>query len=191
MMNRTGVALLTVLLGACASIPEEAPQKKMSVTQKGLGSGAEYVACIDCPEPTRKTVNLPPPLPQPVPIQKVEKKAPEVAITTHKVHFRFGKATLDTRGEKELSASIADAKNGEKVVVLGRTDPVGSRKFNESLAIKRAETVRKKLIAAGIPAAAIHAGTHHPCCDGDLKGGAALHRELRRTDVEITIKTTR
>lgn len=34
-------------------------------------------------------------------------------------------------------------------------------------------------------------GHAKPCCDGDLKGGAELHRELRRTDVEITIKTTR
>ena len=94
-------------------------------------------------------------------------------------------------GPGELATAAAEAKKGETIVVLGRPDPVGGKKFNERLAGKRAETVKQELIAAGIPAASIHAGTHKPCCDGDLKGGAELHRELRRTDVEITIKTTR
>ncbi len=190
MKSKAALAILAAFLGACASAPE-APQKKMTVTQKGLGSGAEYVACIDCPEPTKKTIHLPPPPAKPLPVKKVEAEPPKPVITTLKVHFRFGMATLDKEGRKELAAAAAEAKRGEVIVVLGRTDPVGGKKFNERLAEKRAETVKQELIAAGIPAASIHAGTHKPCCDGDLKGGAELHRELRRTDVEITIKTTR
>ncbi len=189
MKSKAALALLAVLLGACASTPE-APQKKMTVSQKGLGTGAEYVACTDCPEPTKKTISLPP-VAKPVPVMKADVVSPKTAITTFKVHFRFGVATLDKEGRKELAIAVAEAKKGEAVVVLGRTDPVGAKKSNERLALKRAEAVRKELIAAGVPAASIHAGTHQPCCDGDLKGGAALHRELRRTDVEITIKTTR
>lgn len=189
MKSKAALAILSVFVGACASAPE-VPQKKMTVTQKGLGSGAEYVACIDCPEPTKKTIHLPPPA-KPLPVKREEVAPPKPVITTLKVHFRFGKATLDKEGRKELAAAAAEAKKGEAVVVLGRTDPVGGKKFNERLAEKRAEIVKQELIAAGIPAASIHAGTHKPCCDGDIKGGAELHRELRRADVEITIKTTR
>ncbi len=191
MKSKAALAILAVFVGACASTPEP-PQKKMTVTQKGLGSGAEYVACIDCPEPTKKTIHLqPPPAAKPLPVKRAEAEVPKPVITTLKVHFRFGMATLDKEGRKELATAAAEAKKGETIVVLGRTDPVGGKKFNERLAGKRAETVKQELIAAGIPAASIHAGTHKPCCDGDLKGGAELHRELRRTDVEITIKTTR
>lgn len=189
--NRTAVILLSMLLGACAT--NEAPEfKRMSVTQVGMGSGSEYVACNGCPEPGRKTVFVAPPQPKIEPVKKVEpvSVAPAVVVTL-KVHFRWGWGVLDAAGRKELVAVIAEAKKGGTVEVLGRTDPTGGVKRNERLALKRAETVRKELIAAGIPAASIVAGKHKPCCDGDLKGAAAAHKELRRTDVEITIKTTR
>lgn len=188
---RTKAALLVLVTATgCATTdaPVEQPLKKMEVAQVGQGSGAEFVACINCPDRTQKVIALPakPAAPQ-KPVVAEPQKVREPQIYTVKVHFRWGMASLDKEGRVELVAAIDLAKKGSAVMILGRTDPTGGQKWNERLAKKRAETIRKELIAAGVPEASITAGTHKPCCGGDRKGSASAHREARRADVEITI----
>jgi len=184
MANKCSVALLSMILAACATPGQvDVPElKRMSVTQ----GAAEYVACNGCQGPTQKTVRLVPAKPKDAPVKPAE---PVVEIVSMKVHFRWGWGVLDADGRKEVQAVIAQAAKGSSVEVLGHTDPTGNKEFNQRLAQKRAETVRKALVTAGIPAGLIVAGTHEPCCAGNLRGGASVHKELRRTDVEITIKT--
>ena len=43
------------------------------------------------------------------------------------------------------------------VLVVGHTDAVGSDQFNDALGLRRAETVRAALIAAGVPASDVQA----------------------------------
>ena len=190
------VTFAVALAGGCATTSHDgtvAPDPKFAVVQVGQMSAKEFVACVDCPPRTQKVIALPepavarptvePPKPQPPAARKPAPKA-------FSVHFRFGRHTLDKAGREELAAALAAAKvKGSAVTILGRTDPVGTLPFNQRLALRRADTVRKGLVAAGVPASAIRSGAHEPCCDGDKAARAAVHRVLRRADVRIIVTT--
>jgi outer membrane protein OmpA-like peptidoglycan-associated protein len=197
-----GVAIVTIVTG-CASQPEQVksvtPEAHITVTQTGMASNTEFVTCKGCATHTRKVVALPPPPPEPVAVAapQIAKVAAPPEPKVFKIHFRFGSAVLDKAGRKELAsavaATMADLNNNvpAEIKVLGRTDPMGSMKYNKRLALSRATTVRRGLIAAGVPAKAIKAERHDPCCDGDRSDKAQVQRDLRRADVEIIIMTTK
>lgn len=194
------VALIPVLLVVGCATTEPAKEaakdvRKLAIAQVGMTS-TEFVTCRDCPQPTRKTIALPPaPVAAVANAQVLAVAHPTPAIDpakTYKVHFKFGKATLDAVGRAELAAAANELK-GKKgaIAVLGRTDPIGAFKFNTHLAMKRARAVRAGLVASSVTAAAITAGKHNPCCDGNKQASAEVHRDLRRADVEIILTTTK
>lgn len=178
---------LAGLLGACAN-SKVIQENRLSVTQIGQLSGAEYVTCRDqdCAPPTTKYVMIPAaPKPRPRPVAS----APEPIRL--KVHFRFGKYTLDKEGKAELAKAIdAIHKLAPKnILVLGRTDPVGKLPYNKKLALRRANTVRDAILRSGATSETVVAMSHDPCCNGDVNAGERAHYELRRADVEIAIHT--
>ena len=170
------------------SVPTES--NKLSVTQAGKGKNAKPVFCEDgkCPERTPKVVAVPPPVRKPAvaPITL----AP-VNTETFTVHFRWAWAKLDESGEKELHSVVSRVKEKQvkKIEIAGRTDPTGSRKYNEKLALRRAETIKASLVKVGFSEALIQTSVQKPCCDGDLKASSKTMQQLRRTDIEITITT--
>lgn len=192
-MNKTWIgASLALMVTACASVPnadEQSPSGKLGVVQVGTKQNAELVFCETdkCPQRTPKF--LPPPAP---PQASAPVTVAEMPKQVHfKVHFRWGWSRLDTDGRKEAEAVVASGllKDAKRIEVAGRTDPTGPRKFNEKLAVRRAETVKAVLVMAGIPADRIAAVAQNPCCDGSLAASKAAMRELRRTDIEITVTT--
>ncbi|BBN90785.1 OmpA family protein [Azospira sp. I09] len=188
-------ASLAMMVTACASVPnadEQSPNGKFGVVQVGTKQNAELVFCETdkCPQRTPKFLPpsappAPPPAPAPVKVAEMPKQV------HFKVHFRWGWSRLDTDGRKEAEAVVASGllKDAKRIEVAGRTDPTGPRKFNEKLAVRRAETVKAVLVMAGIPADRIAAVAQNPCCDGSLAASKAAMRELRRTDIEITVTT--
>lgn len=195
-MNKSLVSVsLALILSACASTPDsdrQAPGGKLGVAQVGTQQNAELVFCKseNCPQRTPK--RLPPPAPQVVAVAQAAVAVKEEPKQVHfKVHFRWGWSRLDTDGRKEAEAVVASGllKDAKHIEVAGRTDPTGPRKFNEKLAVRRAETVKAVLVMAGIPADRIAAVAQTPCCDGSLAASKAAMRELRRTDIEITVTT--
>lgn len=197
-MTKTLVAtFVAILMSACASVPESNKAEgvtKLSVVQTGTMQNAEHVFCEEdrCPKRTPKYLPLlsPPPKPvvQPAGKPVVEEKPKQVQF---KVHFRWGWSRLDDAGRKEVAEVVTSGmlKNAKKIEVAGRTDPTGSRAFNEKLAIRRAQTVKAGVVMAGIPEESITAVAQTPCCDGDKNAAKAVMRELRRTDIDITITT--
>ena len=187
-------ASLALMVTACASAPnanEQSPNGKMGVVQVGTKQNAELVFCETdkCPQRTPKF--LPPPAP-PAPPAPSPVKVVEAPKQVHfKVHFRWGWGRLDTSGSKEVEEVVASGQltNAKSIVVAGRTDPTGPLKFNEKLAIRRAQTVKAALVKAGVPDEAVTAVAQAPCCDGDLRASKKRMQELRRTDIEITVTT--
>ena len=194
-MNKTLIgASLALMVTACASVPkadEQSPNSKLGVVQVGTKQNAELVFCTeaDCPQRTPKY--LPKPAEQPKKKIVSEPRATQEAKNLlYKVHFRWGWSQLDEEGRKEIDEIIKSGalKKAKKIEVSGRTDPTGSLKANQKLALRRAETVKSLLILAGLPAENISATAQKPCCDGDLRADKKVMQELRRTDIDIAIK---
>jgi len=70
------------------------------------------------------------------------------------VNFDFNKATLRPESYPILdnAASILIQNPDANVEIVGHTDQIGSDKYNDELSLKRAEAVKKYLIAKGVPA---------------------------------------
>lgn len=94
------------------------------------------------------------------------------------VLFDFGSATL----RPEASAALNDILNQIRAVyqypvirVEGHTDSIGSDAANDALSLRRAESVRQWLMAAGIPPGAITTdglGKRRPVAPNTLPNGA-------------------
>ena len=70
------------------------------------------------------------------------------------VNFDFNKATLKSESYPILdnAAAILLSHSDVNVEVQGHTDQIGSDKYNEELSMKRAEAVKKYLVAKGVSA---------------------------------------
>ena len=188
-MNRLIPFVMAILLAACAQTlesPIQTKPDKYAVVHVGTGQDARHVFCVEgrCSERSPKFL--------PIPAPAAPAKAAQVKNEAHaKVHFRWGQASLDAAGRKEIRDLILSGKldNARSVVIAGRTDPTGARRFNEKLALRRAQTVKVALVKAGIPPEKITATAQAPCCDGDLRASPKVMRQLRRTDILITIIT--
>ena len=130
--------------------------------------------CEPCPEP--EVVHVVTPVP---------KKEPKPQFTPQKVHFASGKANLD-KASKVALASIATALNSsenssKKIIIVGNTDSVGSRRYNATLSIKRANSVRAGLIQEGIAPERIEIegmGEINPVADNQTENGRKKNRRV-------------
>ena len=104
------------------------------------------------------------------------------------VYFVFGKDELTPESLAQFDRIKAElaARPAPEVVVIGHTDRVGAVDYNDALSLKRAETVREALIAAGIQASQIEAagrGEREP-----VVPTADEVAEPRNRRVEITVR---
>ncbi|MEW5837261.1 MAG: OmpA family protein [Pseudomonadota bacterium] len=73
--------------------------------------------------------------------------------------FDFDKATLKPDGKASLDQLVKDMKleQVEYITVVGHTDRIGSKEYNQKLSERRADTVKNYLVAKGVPATKIKA----------------------------------
>lgn len=73
------------------------------------------------------------------------------------VYFGFNKATMNAAARAVVQEAAAAAMHDGfvSILVTGHTDTVGSSKYNERLSKRRANTVKKALVAHGVTAKAI------------------------------------
>ena len=85
---------------------------------------------------------------------------PPAAVAPQKqvfiVFFEFDKSALTPDGKKVVDAAAAAFKSGKSsVAIAGYTDLAGTQQYNLALSKRRADTVKRALVADGVPAAAI------------------------------------
>ncbi len=111
-------------------------------------------------------------------------RAPLVYI----LHFQTGSTELDPTSRADLAAATAAAKGTANVdlSVVGHADATGSDPYNFALSLRRAETVRAALVAAGVPSDIIEIAYHG--ANNPLIPTPRGVPELRNRRVEVTIR---
>ena len=117
------------------------------------------------------------------------------------VLFMFGKSgygDISSAGHKAINALISQLQNEhaslKQIEVIGHTDAIGSPSSNQALGLKRAQTVRRLLIDAGLPASSIRAnssGANEPVsdqCKGNRAELIACYAPDRRVVVRVDIR---
>jgi len=99
------------------------------------------------------------------------------------LHFASGRTSIDKKYFDLLSRlrSGLDLYPERKVVVEGHTDNRGEPDINQRLSLKRAETVRDFLIAAGMEGSRLKAlgyGEVRPVASNDYERGRAMNRRI-------------
>ncbi len=144
------------------------------------------------PEPPPAPVAAPEPAPAPAP-------APTPAPAPLPKKIVLGEAVLhvpnngDALGEDAMKAIQAVAEQlkaypGDySLVVSGHTSSLGPKAHNKALSLRRAQSVEKVLVGAGIPAARVRSvglGPDQPVADNKTREGQSKNRR-----VEIDVKT--
>ena len=108
-------------------------------------------------------------------------------VTFGDVLFDFNKAELKSSALPNITqlARFLQENPERQVIVEGYTDSVGSASYNQGLSERRAESVRRALIRAGVEPTRIVAqgyGKEYPVADNSTDSGRAQNRR-----VEVTI----
>lgn len=103
--------------------------------------------------------------------------------------FDTGKADLKPNAKDNIKEMAAIMKKYPENVlnINGYTDITGTSAFNEELSEDRAESVKKQLVAAGLPESVITTnglGPQNPIADNDTPEG---RKKNRRVEIEITV----
>jgi OOP family OmpA-OmpF porin len=106
--------------------------------------------------------------------------------------FEFDKSDLRTENRETLSriAGVLLASDGYRIFVDGHTDDVGTDEYNKSLSERRAATVRKYLVEAGIPSEVIATqgfGKQQPVANEKSRDARAQNRRVEIGIVDTII----
>ena len=110
--------------------------------------------------------------------------------------FDFNKSTLRPEGKAKIDEVVAKSGklNLEVVIVVGHTDRIGSKEFNQKLSERRAAAVKDYMVNKGIPANRVYTegkGLTQPVTKPDQCKGAKSPKVIaclqpdRRADIEL------
>ena len=146
-----------------------------------------FCQAAECATPTQKTVLLvsSPPLVEPV-AQKQQEPARTITTTrTISVPFKFASASVTVQAEKIFRNAFAQQVSGTSILVIGRTDDLGSQAFNDRLAQKRAEAVAETLKRLGVQGD-IEIRSQGKCCYTTTNRSEESRAKNRRVDLQIS-----
>lgn len=153
-------------------------------------AGGYYADC-NCAVPQTRVVTttryLPPPVVRTASPPLLLRAVPVRGQTTV-VNFAFDRSNLDAGDQARLDAVVAGnagLAQVENITVVGHTDSIGSRRYNEGLAMRRATSVASYLSGRGIPPNHIAvggAGETQPVASNRTRRGRAANR---RAEVSV------
>ena len=127
--------------------------------------------------PVEATAPAPMPEPAPAPMPKPEK------IVLEDVNFDFDKDTLKPSATAILDHAVTVIQQNPEMSfnISGYTDNTGSDKYNEGLALRRANAVRNYLVQHGVSSNRLDVssyGERNPVADNATKEGRARNRRV-------------
>ena len=106
------------------------------------------------------------------------------------LYFKFDSSELSSQSENLLPAVIkvikARKSSDIEIVISGHTDRVGDKAYNITLSLKRANSVKDKLVSLGVEAAIIEVTSHGE--GNPLIKTADNISEPKNRRVEVTVK---
>ncbi len=136
----------------------------------------------------RYAFGKPPPLPLPEPALPAAPPPSEAPTRTYLVFFDWDRADLSARARQIVAQAAAASTRvpNTRIEVSGYTDASGTRTYNQSLSLRRAQTVEAELVRDGVPAAEIE--VHGLGESNPLVPTAAGVREPQNRRVEIFLR---
>lgn len=190
------------------------PSRK--IAQLHFGRDASFAVCVEaaCPAVTRKTLMIKPQAPanaippsvdmaatlDPGEVElKVQRTSVRSAVAPVPpiehlrapviVTFASGSAALSSAARAVLDQAVSGARAAERIVIAGRTDNVGSKSANQTLALARARAVRDYL-RSRLPSYPSHAFTldaQGTCCFTASNDTPEGRRQNRRVEVVFSV----
>lgn len=218
LLAAAGMVLLTTscsVLKTEPTAPARAAQSRPAwrITQLHFGRDAAFAVCIEpaCPAVTRKTLAIKPRAATSTAAQSMDIAATldpgeevwkgmsttgektvfpaEYHLSTVVVTFVSGSAALSNTARAALDHATSALRPNDRILIVGRTDKVGSKRANQVLALARARAVRDYL-RAKLPAHPRHAFTLNAqgaCCFTASNDTPEGRRQNRRVEVVFRV----
>jgi outer membrane protein OmpA-like peptidoglycan-associated protein len=163
----------------------EVKQYNLSIENPGFESLSVSIAIPAVGEESttiEKSVTLVRKAPPPPP--KVTKRPATTGNKLRNIYFDFNKSKLKSEYQDKVNKAVAylKANPGVKILLVGHSDLIGAEKYNKGLSQRRAEVVKKAMVAQGIASSRIQTkgeGAKFPLASNDQeKEGRELNRRV-------------
>ncbi len=190
-------------IGPTAQPMSAAATPTRHITQLDFGGSARYASCTEpaCPSTTPKTLAIvsvaavPVAVAAPAPVvTSVAQRPPATSVvssvrkpTVLALTFASDSAALTPSHKAQLASLLPGINQAERVLILGRTDDVGTDGANETIALARATAVRDHLrrVARTLPKD-IRIDARGLCCYAAPNDTPAGRAQNRRVEVVFT-----
>jgi outer membrane protein OmpA-like peptidoglycan-associated protein len=175
------------LLYGCAGEMVVAKDTPRSLALNWDRSEWRFCDTTECAKPTPKSVLLvsSPPLVVPETMKAQEPVRTITKTRTISVRFNFSSASVTGQAEQSIRSEFADQLSGNSILVIGRTDDLGSQAFNDHLAQRRAEAVAATLKRLGVQGN-IEIRSQGKCCYATTNRSEESRAKNRRVDLQIS-----
>jgi len=185
-MRSTAVGGCLVGLAVLVGCATEAPQPEAAPAPQPEAAPAP-VAPAPAPAPQPQAQPEVTPAPKPEAAKPAPKPVAQKVSLATDTHFDFDRSALRPEGKArldDLSGKVGGI-NLEVVIAVGHTCSIGSDAYNQKLSVRRAESVKRYLVAKGIEANRIYTegkGEKQPAYSNKTREG---RQKNRRGEIEV------
>lgn len=185
-MRSTAVGGCLVGLAVLVGCATEAPQPEAAPAPQPEAVPAP-VAPAPAPAPQPQAQPEVTPAPKPEAAKPAPKPVAQKVSLATDTHFDFDRSALRPEGKARLDdlSSKVGGINLEVVIAVGHTCSIGSDAYNQKLSVRRAESVKRYLVAKGIEANRIYTegkGEKQPAYSNKTREG---RQKNRRVEIEV------